>query len=397
MKHTSATPVSKGLVTKSTLVAAAVMVAVSGPMNLFQHPAYADKFDDQISALRAQMQQYQNEANALDAKATTLEAKLRQITSEKNAIIKQIELSQKQYDQLQLQINETKQKIADNKDALGQIIADMYVDDTISPLEMLASSNNIGDFVDKQEYRSSVQDSLSTTIEEINALKTKLEKSQADVKEVMQQQKSQKAQLAAKESEQAQLVAETRGSEAAYKKLVNKAQSQMESAAAQQRAYYAAMQAQGGNFDSGTVGSFTYANWSGNMGCGGAGYPYCNGPLDYGVDEWDLYYRECVSYAAWRIDRVYGKKVQPFDGHGMAYEWGQGWAKGAYRVYDPKPGDAVVLMPISGFAPVGHLMVVEGVSGGWVHVSQYNYFGTGEYSTMDIKTSGVIFLRFPNG
>lgn len=396
MKRLSATPVSKGLVTKSTLVAAAVVMAVSAPVGVFQ-TAYADRFDDQIAALRAQMSQYQAQANALNKKANTLQAKLNQITAEKNAIAKQIELSQKQYKQLQLQIEATKKKIAETKDALGQIIADMYVDDSISPLEMLASSNNIGDYVDKQEYRSSVQDSLSTTIDEINALKKKLEKSQAEVKKVLEQQKSQKAQLSAKEAEQAQLVRETRGSEAAYKKLVRDSQSQMESAAAQQRAYYAALAAQnGGNFDSGVVGSFQYRNWSGNMGCGGGGYPYCNGPLDYGVDPWQLYYRECVSYAAWRIERVYGRNVQPFGGYGMAYQWGQGYAKGAYRVYDPQPGDAVVLMPISGFAPVGHLMVVEGrASGGWVPVSQYNFFGTGEYSTMDVSTSGVIFLRFP--
>jgi hypothetical protein len=41
-------------------------------------------------------------------------------------------------------------------------------------------------------------------------------------------------------------------------------------------------------------------------------------------------------------------------------------------------------------------MIVESVSGSDVFVSQYNMYGTGQYSTMWIKTSGVIFLRFPN-
>ncbi len=116
-------------------------------------------------------------------------------------------------------------------------------------------------------------------------------------------------------------------------------------------------------------------------------------------DPWALLNRECVSYAAWRIDRVYGKKVTPFNWngtpHGYAYEW-LDYAKGAWRVDDPQPGDAVVLPPLGGFAPVGHLMVVESASGDWVHVSQYNFYGSGEYSTMDIKKSGVVFLRFPS-
>jgi peptidoglycan hydrolase CwlO-like protein len=396
MKLPSTMPVSKGLVTKSALVAAAVVMAVSAPISLGSR-VFADQYDDQIAALRAQMSQYQNQASALDAQADSYQAELDKITAEKNAILAQIDLSQQQYDQLQKQIADTTKQIADNKDALGQVIADMYVDDSISPLEMLASSKNIGDYVDKQEYRESMQSTLSTTIDQINALKKKLETSKKEVEKVLEEQKNQKAQLAAKEAEQQVLVDKTRGDEAAYQKLASDAAAQAESAAAQQRAYYASLQAQnGGSFDGGTVGSFTFANWSGNMGCGGDGYPYC-GAMDSYADPWQLYNRECVSYAAWKIDRVYGKAVQPFGGYGMAYQWGQGYAKGAWRVTDPQQGDAVVLPVTPGFAPVGHLMVVESVSGDWVHVSQYNFFGTGEYSTMDIKKSGVIFLRFPNG
>lgn len=402
MKLLSTTPVSnvsrKGLITKSIIVAAAVVMAVSTPVALYQQ-AHADQWDDQMSALRSQMSQYQSQANALNAEANTYQAALDQITAQKNDIIAQINLSQQQYDLLQQQINDTQKKIDSNKDALGQILAYMSVDNSISPLEMLASSKNIGDYVDQQNYRSSIQTNLSKTIDQINSLKKKLQKSQKDVEAVMEQQKTQKAQLAAKEAEQQDLVNKTRGDEAAYQQLVSNAQSQIQSAAAQQRAYYASLQSQGANFDSGTYGSFQYWNWSGNQGCGGGAYPYCAGPLDYGVDQYQLYYRECVSYVAWRLDHVYGKRVQGFSGYGMAYQWGQGYAKGATRVTDlndVRAGDAVVLMPISGFAPVGHLMIVEGVSGNTVHVSQYNFLGTGEYSTMDIAKTGVIFLRFPS-
>jgi len=394
MKQRSTTPVSKGLVTKSIIVAAAVLTAVSSPFSIISQ-AHADQFDDQISALRSQMSQYQSQANALDAQAKTYQAALDQITAQKNAILAQIDISQKEYDQLQKQIDDTKQKISDNKDALGQIIADMYVDGSVTPLEMLASSKNIGDYADQQAYQSSIQDNLSKTIDQINQLKAKLEKSQKDVKVVLDQQNGQKAQLAAKEAEQQDLVNKTEGNEAAYQQLAANAQAQMDSAASQQRAYYAALRSSGASFDSGTIGSFVYDNWSGNLGCGGGGYPYC-GEQDTYADPWDLLDRECVSYAAWRIDQVYHRKVQPFNGNGMAYQWGEGYATGAVRVSDPQPGDAVVLMPISGFAPVGHLMVVESVSGSWVHVSQYNFYGTGEYSTMDIQKSGVIFLRFPS-
>lgn len=374
-------------------------MVLAAPAAIYKQ-ANADVYDDQMSALRQQMSQYQTQVDALNKEANSLQAELDNITQQKNAIIAQINLSQQQYDALQAQINDTQQKIAENKAVLGKVIVDIYANDEVSPIEMLASSKNIGDFVDKQEYRSSMRSSLNEKIKSIKALEQKLERSKSEITAVMEQQKGQKADLAAKESRQADLVAKTRGDEAAYQQLVSSAQSQMESYAAQQRAYYASLQTQSGGsgVDGGVVGSFVYANWSGNRGCGGDGYPYCGGQDTYG-DPWALLNRECVSYAAWRIDRVYGRKVVPFNWngtpHGFAYEW-LDYAKGATRTYDPQPGDAVVLPPSGSFAPVGHLMVVESVSGDWVHVSQYNFFGTGEYSTMDIKKSGVVFLRFPS-
>ena len=167
MKLLSTTSVSKGLVTKSALVAAAVVIGFSSSFANFQR-ASADEFDDQIAALRQQMNAYQNQANELDAKATTLQAELDQITAQKNAILAQIDLSQRQYDQLQKQIEDTKQKIADNKDALGKIIADMYVDSSISPLEMLASSENVSDYVDNDSAQSWTN-SLERASEEIQS------------------------------------------------------------------------------------------------------------------------------------------------------------------------------------------------------------------------------------
>lgn len=396
MKLWSTTPVSKGLATKSALVAAAVVISMSSVMTNGAI-VRADQFDDQMYAINQQLQQYQQQANELSAKANTLQAELNRITAEKNTLIAQLNLTQQKYDLLTQQIADTKVKIQQNKDALGDTIVDMYADDSISSLEMLASSKNIGDYVDKQEYRTAVRNNLDKTIKEIQDLQVKLKKSQDEVQKVLEEQKNQKAAIEAKEAEQADLVARTRNEEAAYQQLVNDARAQLQSVAAQQQAYFAALRRQnGGSFDSGVIGSFEFTNFSGNMGCSG-GYPYCGGSLDYGVDEWQLYYRECVSYAAWKIDRVYGKRVLPFNGAGNAYQWAQGGARGAWRVSDPQPGDAVILPVTPGFAPVGHLMVVEsGASNGWVHVSQYNFGGTGEYSTMDIRTSGVIFLRFPN-
>lgn len=395
MKLWSTTPVSKGITTKSTLVAMAVLMGVSAPMALVSR-VFADQYDDQIRALQQQKAAYDSQASALNAKAATLQDALNQITQQKAAIIAQIQISQQQYDQLQAQIDKTKQDIIDNKDALGQIIADMYVDDTVTPLELLASSDNIGDYVDKQTYRETIQANLAATIKDIDSLQKKLQASQTEVARVLEEQNGQKAQLAGKEAEQALLVEQTKGEEAAYQKLSSDMAAAMANEAAQQRAYYDSLRAQKGDagINSGVIGSFTYTNWSGQQGCGSDGYPYC-GEQDSYADPWQLFNRECVSFTAWRISEGYGKRVESFNGLGHAYQWPSS-ATGAWRVYDPQPGDAVILPMIYGLAPYGHAMVVESVRGDWIHVSQYNFYGSGQYSTMDVKMSGLIFLRFPD-
>ena len=132
----------------------------------FAQNVLADQYDEQVKKLQSEADSYQQQAATLGALASTLQAQLDVLTKQKNEIQAQINTSQAKRDKLEKDIAATEKKIEINKEALGEIVADMYVDSSISPLEMLASSKNIGDYVDKQEYRSSMQDNLSTKIKE---------------------------------------------------------------------------------------------------------------------------------------------------------------------------------------------------------------------------------------
>lgn len=394
MKKASTTIRRNSPIKRSVLIGLAGLLVVSAPLAYVQH-ALADQWDSQIASLQSRANEYQAQADKLRAKADTLQNKLDEITAQINALRTKIQINQKKHDKLQADIEANQQKLKTTQDVLGEVLANLYVDDSISTVELLASSQNIGDFVDKQEYRSSVRDQLKDAINEIKRIKAQLEADSKAVEKVLNQLKAQNNQLASQEASQQQLVDQTRGQEAAYQKLVGDAKSQIASAAAAQRAYYQSLLASGSG-NSGVVGSFQYWGWSGNQGCSG-GYAYC-GVQDSYADPWGLYNRECVSYVAWALSERFHKYVGNFNGQGNAYEWPSSAPRfsGAYRVASPQPGDAVILPATSGFAPVGHAMIVESVSGDNVLVSQYNFYGTGEYSTMYIKTSGVIFLRFPS-
>ena len=173
MKQRSTTPVSKGLATKSMLVAMAVVLVLGSPFTMSPKVS-ADKYDDQIKALQQEIDQYQAQAGALKGQINTLQLEMQGLDTQKRTIQAQIDIGQARFDQLQEQIKDTEKSIVNNKTALGSTIASLYIDDKISPLEMLASSKNIGDYVDKQAYRSSIRDQLSKKIDTIKKLKKDL-------------------------------------------------------------------------------------------------------------------------------------------------------------------------------------------------------------------------------
>ena len=105
--------------------------------------------------------------------ADNLQSELDKINNQITAIQGQIVDSQKKIDNLNAQIKKNEILIKQRRKAMGQVLADMHVDDQISPLEMLASSNSIGDYIDKQEQRSSLRTSLNGKIKEIKALQKK--------------------------------------------------------------------------------------------------------------------------------------------------------------------------------------------------------------------------------
>ena len=349
-------------------------MAVATPLAIVRQ-AFADRFDDQINALNQEISGYQSQASQLRAQAQTLETALGALAAEKATIQGQIDLSQAKHDQLVAQIADTEQKIADNKEALGQIIADMYVDDSITPLEMLASSKNIGDYVDKQEYRASVQSSLTSTIDQIQTLKKQLEQQKVDVERVLADQQSQRDALAAKEAEQQKLLSDTQGQESAFQSLVGDRTSQINSLKAQQAAEIAARAKQsGGGFTASTDGS-------------NGGYPsiWANSAQDTMIDSWGMYNRECVSYAAFRVSQAYGN-MPYWGGRGNANQWlSNAYAAGIPTGSTPKVGSVAVLNG----GPYGHVAWVEAVNAnGTIRISQYNAGIAGSYSVWDNLNPG---------
>lgn len=359
-------------------MAMAVLVAGSGVFALGSH-VFARDYEAEIKAKEQEASKYNSEASRLGEMADSLQSELDKINGQITTIQGQIVNSQKKIDNLNAQIKRNEILIKQRRKAMGQVLADMHVDDQISPLEMLASSNSIGDYIDKQEQRSSLRTSLNGKIKEIKALQKKLEENKKLVENTLRDQEAQRNVLSSKQSEKAKLVADTKNDQNAYSALAQKRNSEVaklreEQAAANRRALGNGVSIPGGI-------------------PGGGGYPgvWANAPLDAYVDPWGLYTRECVSYVAWKIHST-GRYVPHFGGAGNANQWPSTAARhGISSGSTPKAGAAAVM----NIGYYGHVMYVESVNGdGTITVSDYNFAWDGLYRNYTRSASGLTYIYF---
>jgi len=220
---------NKKIVPFKRLIAVAMASAGILAGVLFVSPSFADLRSD-IATLEAQIKASQSEADRLGREANTLQNVLNRLSAEKAAIQSQIDLNQAKHDQLTENIAANERKIAQQQKVMSNAISDLSSESTTSPIELLASSTNIGDYIDQQEYSSSVRDQLDTSIKQIKKLKEELAKQRKEVEAILAQQKVQRDELAGKEAEQAQLVAATRAQEADYQALVGSLQQKKQAA-----------------------------------------------------------------------------------------------------------------------------------------------------------------------
>ena len=390
MKLRSTTPASNlSFTARTLLVVSVIAMAVAVPVQMFSsRPVSADEYDAKIQALKNKISNYQSEANALREQANTLQNTLSQLTADKSAIQTEIDLYQTQYDQLLKDIEATQKRIDENRRVSGDLIVKSSLSEDVPLIVRLAASENLADYIDGEASRISVRDTIVQKTEENNKLKKQLVVKQADVKKILDEQKLKRDELASKEAIQANLLATTQGNEASYRNMISSSEAEIKKVQAEQQAAYERARAAwtGGYITSGGSGGYPWA---------GVSYPCWNASC---VDPWGVYYRECVSYVAWKLSSQ-GYGVKHFGGRGNAGDWPsttRGYTSQTTGV--PHVGDAAVI-PYSGNFPYGHVMYVEAInSDGSISISEYNFAGPGTFSKRVIPQSQYgyyVFITFP--
>ncbi len=337
----------------------------------------ADQFDEQIQALQQQNASNRAASNQLASQASSYQDAIDKMQAQINSLQAAINDNQAKIAELQDEINAAQVKLDQQKAILAGNIRTLYLEGQTTTLEMLASSQNLSDFVDKQEYNLAIQNQIKLSVDAINKLKLQLKDQQDQLASRNKDLESQRAQIADTQSQQQQLLAYTSAQKAGYDSQIKQNNSTIASLRAQQAAANRRLSG-GAEIIPGDPGH--------------GGYPafWNNAPEDSVLDTWGMLNRECVSYTAWKVYQTYG--YMPYwGGVGNANQW-PGDAEAANIPTGSEPRVGAVAISMGGY--YGHAMWVEAVSGDMIHVSQYNYDLAGHYSEMTINGRGLIYIYF---
>ena len=344
-----------------------------------------------IATCQAQIAQSNNTLADLKNTAISYQGAIDSLNSQMESLQIQINANIAEQKRLQGEIDKAQAEIDHQRSLLAEGVKMMYVDGTPSDIEMIFTSKNLSEYVDKAAYRSTVQNKLQDTMKQIALLQNQLSEQRIRVESLLKEQQTQQAQLESARNEQANLLAYNKDQQAAFNADVAANKKKLdELIAAQRRANDAG---RNGQIIAGSS-SYPYDNYAFSMSPGGCG------PGE-GPDAWGYCTRQCVSYAAWAV--AHSGRRAPY-GYGDARKWVQHALNDGIPVSsfsnpggysgvsqgDPQPGD--VAISING--NWGHAMYIESVSGKDIYVSQYNASLDGRFSNQWRDASNYYFIRF---
>lgn len=360
-----------------------------------QSYVHANSYQEQINQLNAESAEKKEARSNLQTQATTLEDKIRIIGQEISGLETQIQQNKAQRVELNARIAAAKIELAENRDLLQQNIRAIYIEGNISTVEMLVSSPTISDYLDKEQYRYVIQDTINDTLDKIQSLENELKSKKQKVDKLIVDQVQMQTRLDGQRQEQNRLLAMNKKQQRTYNAQIqsnNSEVSELQRQQAEENARLAA--ASGGGYSAGS-----------GINCGG-GYPGdapgpwgrwgCNYSIDNAVDTWGMYNRQCVSYTAFKVDAS-GRHMPYWGGFGNAKEWDDNARAADIPVdYNPRVGDVVV----NNSGDYGHVMYIERLGGnGDIYVSDYNQQWDGRYREYWIsgevaRANGLIYIHF---
>lgn len=364
---------------RAVLVGVAVIAVVSSVS--VTRITEAQSLEEQVQALQQENKNNKAVVKDLIAAAASYQDAISKLQTQINQLQAQIDQNEAQRAALQQQITEHQIELDKQRKVLGENIKSMYVNGEMTTIEMLATSKDLGEFVDKETYRNAVQRKVQDTMTKIVKLQNELNAKKKQVEVLLASLQTQQAVIDQSRAEQANLLAMNQQQQEEFNNKTKNNQAKIDELnrqiAAQRSANSSGIVPDGGMYFIRFPGPVNKFNPD--------AYPYKNagfsmqlGPCSFydaypdSPDGWGYCTRQCVSYAAWAVGAS-GRSI-PMN-YGNAKDWVAS-APASYIYRTPQVGDVA----ISTAGAWGHAMYVEAVDGNRIYVSQYNVQLMGEFS-----------------
>lgn len=351
---------------KIVFLFAIFVLGISAPIQIIASNAYATNYEAQLKKLQAEIDANNEKAKKKAEEAGSLKNELAVIDAEKSAAEATLSRMKVEHKRTEEEIKKAEEDIKNNKLLLGEMLAEMHIQQNETPLLTLVKEDNFAKLFDALARQDSMQRDMIESTKKVESLKKELEEKEKLQKIQLVNQENVKKQIIAKSNEKQELINKTKGEEANYRAVVAERENRRAEVMKQQQAEIeAAMRRAGGNS--------TYVNslagdypWSGGN-CYVDGNAMSHGGSNGNGGDGNGYgCRQCASYAAWRAQKETGRS---FYGWGNANQFPYTAASAGYAVGSTPRAKALGVIS-SGY--YGHVVYIEEVRGGQVLVAQYN-------------------------
>lgn len=184
--------------------------------------------EKEIDIYRGQIQSKQKEAQSLERDLDLIDAQIKKSQLEIRARNISIANLQTAIGRKNQTISVLEEKIEKEKASLGELMRKLYQLDQTSLVEVLLAYDNLSDFFVQSDTFDTIQNSLQKSFEEIRTNKTKTEDERNDLEDRKAEevqlktlQEIEKKRIQERETEKKKILADTRGQEKNYKKVMD--------------------------------------------------------------------------------------------------------------------------------------------------------------------------------
>ncbi len=355
-------------------------------LTLFTPMTHALSFDQQIKELKHNSARVQSRKQELSSQALTLSGTIQGLTEEVKTLDHQVADTRGKVDGLKKDITKAEKDLRYQRKLLGTNVRKMYVEQDMTPLEMLASSYSFSHYVDQEQYRSNLQEKINDSSNHIKKLAGEMNREKKSVEDILSDQRTMQERMIKQRAKAEKLFGLNKEQQRVF-------QNDLRANAAKEAVlqHRQAQENQKGFINRPHVAKIRIKPvWKKHV--DGTKYPWAHVAFpNTKPDPWGMFKRQCVSYTAWKV-AASGRHMPYWGGRGNAKMWDDNARRAGIPVSNrPHVGDVA----ISNYGTYGHAMYVEKVHrDGTVTVSQYNAGWDGRYSVGRRSAFGLAFVHF---